>query len=257
MPEITFASKDAIPEGLREFAAEKDGKWSVAVAPAQKFNEFRDNNIKYLQERDTATAALGTYKQTFGDDPAKAADELRALREINQQVKDGKLKASGDIAAQVDERTKAAREQYEAQLRESGTREQTLAKERDSYRDKYRASVRDSSISAAVMAADSGINPAALADVMRRAADVFVVEDDGKLVAKKDNAVIYSADGSGGSMGVKEWLGKLLKEAPYLGKASAGGGGGSNGEMRGGMSKEKFDTLSPTDRLNAHWNNQK
>lgn len=254
MPKLTFASKDAIPEGLGEFATEDNGKYVVEVSPTTKLNEFRDNNVKYLRERDEAVAKLTTYTKTFGEDIAAVSAELTDLRATSQLVKDGKLKASGDIATEVENRTKAAREAYEAQAREASQREQALKSERDAFANKYRASVRDSAISAAVLAADSGVNPQALADVMRRAGDVFHVEEDGKLVPKKDGVVVYSADGSGGPMTVKEWMGSLLKEAPYLGKASAGGGSGPNGgEKRGGMPKEQFDKLAPVERLNSHW----
>ena len=56
----------------------------------------------------------------------------------------------------------------EAQAREASQREQALKSERDAFANKYRASVRDSAISAAVLAADSGVNPQALADVIVR-----------------------------------------------------------------------------------------
>lgn len=254
MPKLSFATQDAVPEGLREFAAQEDGKFVVDVAPASKLAEFRDNNVKFLRERDEAAAALTTYRNTFGEDVAKSAAELAELRATAQQVKDGKLKLTGDIAAEVENRTKSAREQWETQLREQAAKRAEAEKLAEGYANKYRASVRDGAITQAVMAADSGVNPQALSDIMARAASIFSVDDNGEMVAKKNGAVLYGADGTK-SMTVKEWLGSVLKEAPYLGKSSAGGGGGVSGDAKyGGLSKEQFDKLSPADRLAKAWN---
>ena len=91
MPKLTFASKDAIPEGLGEFATEDNGKYVVEVSPTTKLNEFRDNNVKYLRERDEAVAKLTTYTKTFGEDIAAVSAELTDLRATSQLVKDGKF----------------------------------------------------------------------------------------------------------------------------------------------------------------------
>ena len=44
MTVITYESKEAIPEGLAEFAKEEDGVYSVNVVARTKLEEFRDNN---------------------------------------------------------------------------------------------------------------------------------------------------------------------------------------------------------------------
>lgn len=254
MPKMTFDTLDAIPEGLREHAASEGGKFTVDVSPTAKLTEFRDNNVKFLRERDEAQAKLKAYSTAFGDDIAKATTELSELRGISQQVTDGKLKASGDIATEVEKRVKEARTQFETQLRESGQRLAEAEAKATLNANKYRGSVRDNAISAAVMAADSGVNPQALADIVARAEKVFVVEDDGRLTAMQNGEKWYGADGAS-TVSVKEWMGHLLKEAPYLGKASAGGGGSERGQGRiKGYSDAAVDAMTPEQRLDAHWN---
>lgn len=245
---ITYSARADIPEDLAEFVKEVDGKFTVDVGPKAKIAEFRDNNIALKQERDALKSKLEVFSK-LGDDPTKLVDELKTLREVDQLVKDGKLKGSDAITAEVDKRLKEARESYEAQIRDLtnkvGASEQKAAQADQ----KWRGSVLDQRITNAVLAEDSNVNPATLPDILARARNIYTVTDDGKLVPKQGDAVVYGADGD--PMQPKEWLTKVLTEAPYLGKSSAGGGadGGTGGKEFGGLSQEAFSKLSPEERI--------
>ena len=123
MPDITYESEDSIPEGLKEFAKEVEGKFVVNVAPQAKLQEFRDNNIDLMKRNTTLEEDNGRYSKVFGD---KSVDEFQAeytnLVDLAQQVEDGKLKKSDAVQREVENRLTAAKEASQAQLAEFGRR---------------------------------------------------------------------------------------------------------------------------------------
>lgn len=245
---ITYSARGDVPEDLADFVKEDNGKFVVDVGPKAKITEFRDNNIALKQERDALKAKLEVFGK-LGDDPAKLQDELKALREVDQLVKDGKLKGNDAISAEVERRLKETRESHEAQIRDLTNKVGAAEQKAVQADQKWRVSVLDQRITNAVLADDSNVNPATLPDVLARARNIYTVTDDGKLVPKQGDAVVYGANGD--PMQPKEWLTKVLAEAPYLGKTSAGGGadGGTGGKELGGMSQEAFNNLSPEERI--------
>lgn len=252
MPDIFYDSQESIPEGLREHAVKgDDGKFKVAVAPAAKVTEFRDNNVALLQERDSLKAALEGYTSVVGDDLDGFKTNLAELREVHQQVKDGTLKGSTAIQAEVDTRVKSVREGFETQLQEAANKVKEASARGDKFEGLFKQSVRDQAITNAVVAQDSGANPQALPDLLARAATIFSVNDDGKLIPKKGETVIYGSDGAT-PMTPTEWLAKELETSPYLRKPSAGGGatgGTDKAEQYGGLSEKEFLALSPQRRM--------
>lgn len=259
MPDIFFASKEEAPDGLRETLIDSgDGRFKINVVPNSKLVEFRDNNTNLLKERDTLKATVDKYAPVIGDDPEAFLTEVVGLRTTQQQVNDGKLKGTEDIQKTVDGRVSALEDGYKSQLSEAATKIQNLTEYGQSMTSKYQSSVRDREITNAVLAEDSGANPQALPDILQRAQALFHVEDDGSLTPKQGDTIIYGADASS-PMTPNEWLGKLLETAPYLGKASAGGGaaGERGGEKFGGMSEKDFNAMTPQQRLARHRQGQK
>lgn len=252
MPTITYESKDAIPEGLGDGAKEVDGKWAVDVVPKSKVDEFRDNNIKIAKERDALNELVNQVKKVAGDDLGELDNELARLRAVDQQVKDGTLKGSNAVTAEVEQRLKGAKEEYERQIMTKAQEAKAAADERDAYKSRFQRSVIDRQVTQAVLAADSYVNPEAMPDIMARAYALYEVDGD-KLIAKRDGAVVYGADGAT-PLQPKEWLSKLVEEAPYLARPSHGGGaaGDSKKGVPGGMSKDDFAKLSPQDRIRLH-----
>lgn len=252
MPEIKFKTKDAFPEGLRELAVEKDGEFVVDVVPKSKLDEFRNNNITLSQENVGLKNKVEALSTIVGDDPEKFKSELSDLRTVSQQVKDGKLKGSTEITAELERRTAEMKNGYETQLRELGGKLQTSEKAFGDLKTEFDRSKIDQLVTSAVLAEDSGINPAALHDVLTRAHGVYRVNKDGKVVAMQGDTVIYGADGVT-PLPPKEWLGKVIAEAPYLAKSSAGGGAnGGNVSKDGGFNSPEFQKLPPAERIKRY-----
>lgn len=250
MPDVIFTALEQIPEGLREDAKQVDGKFVVNLVPAKKLTEFRDNNINLSRERDELKSKYEAVIPLIGDDPTKFATELNELRSTAQLVKDGKLKGSEAIQAEVENRIKTQRETLEGQLREAGQKLQATDSDRNQWKTKYEKSVLHQKITNAVIGKDSVANPEALPDILARAEQLFVVQPDGNIVPKKGDTIIYGSDGAS-PMSPTEWLTKLVSESPYLGKSSAGGGanGGRDGGNKFGMTDEAFQKLPPQERI--------
>jgi len=251
MPDIKFTTKESIPEGLREHAKEADGGFVVSVVPKVKLDEFRDNNLTIARERDALKDKVAVYAELLGDDTGKARELVGTLKATHQQVADGKLKGSEAIEAEVNRRVAETKSHFEGQLAAAGTRLTEANARAADFERRFKLSTVDREITNAVLHPESGVNPAALPDILSRAYAFYTVQDDGRLVAKQGDNVIYGADGVT-PMPPKEWLGKVLETAPYLGKQSAGGGasgGGGGKSALGGLSQTEFDKLPAVERL--------
>ena len=249
MPDVKFKTLDEVPEGLKEHVKQVEGSFVVNVVPKVKLDEFRETNISLAQERDTLKTKVQGLSEIVGEDPDTFKTELEELRQTNQLVKDGKLKGSDAVENAVKERLENVKSSYESQLGELGKKLEAANQRGNDFENRFKRSQIDREITNAVLAKDSGVNPQALPDILTRAYGVYKVKDDGSLVAMKGDAVIYGSDGAT-PMSPKEWLTKLLVEAPYLGLSSNGGGAfGDRGDVIAGMSTEEFNKLDPATRI--------
>lgn len=249
MPDMIFKTKEEIPAGLQEYAAEKDGAFVVDVAPGVKLKEFRDNNVKYLGERDGYKNKVTAYVAAVGDNLETITAELAELRAIKQKVDDGKLAAPDKIEAAIASRVKASEDGFKAQIAEANTKLSNVTTKAGEYKSKFARAVLRQEITNVVLASDSGANPEALADILACAEQDFEVQDDSKLVRMKNGAVHYGQDGATAEP-PKEWLAGLLKQKTYFQKPSAGGGAtGGTGTGNFGMSQAEFDKLPPGVRM--------
>lgn len=249
MPEIFFDALDKVPEGLREHAKEVDGKVVVNVVAKVKVDEFRENNVKLAQQRDELDAAVQRAKAILGDDFDAAAQEIDGVRQIAKRVKDGELVENKGLEEALAERTKQMREGYEVQIR-------TLSGEVGAWKQKaagseqrWKKGIVDRAVTDAALDEKLGVNPKALPDIISRAHNFFVVDDNDKLIPKQGDAIVYGADGTT-PMSVSEWLGKLREDTPFFFKGSGGGGAGGSADPKyGGMAKQDFDKLSGKQKL--------
>lgn len=249
MPEITYKTKAEIPEEFQSEAKEVNGTFTVNVVLKSKVDEFRDRNVTVMQERDALKNKLDAFVAVAGDDPAKFKGELDGLRATDQQVKDGKLTSSKDIEAAVAARVQEAKAAYEAQLRTLANERDVAVRDRDTSNTKFKRSIIDREFTNAALAPDSGINPVALPDILARVHAVYQVGEGDKLVPKTGDTIIYGSDGVS-PMSPKEWLKKLVQDAPHFAKPTSGGGATGGGKPEfGGLSQEAFLKLSPTERM--------
>lgn len=249
MPEISFDTLDAIPEGLRENASQKDGKFTINVVLKSKLDEFRDNNTTLAQERDALKATTTALTAIVGDDVAAFTTSYEDMKKTAQQVADGKLKGSEAIETEVNNRVSGMKSDYERQLQAAGVETKNWKDKAEASETKFKRSLIDRGVTNAVLAETSGALPGALTDILTRAYGIFAVDDKGGLIAKDGEATIYGNDGAT-PMTPAEWLEKLKEQAPYFFKNSQGGGAsGSDNKIPGGMSSEDFSKLSGAQQL--------
>lgn len=250
MPELLFDSLDAVPEGLREVAVQEGEKVKVNVVPKVRLDEFRENNVKLVKERDDLSSRVGKVKTVLGTEDLDAfAKELGDLRSVASRVKDGQLVENKGLEEALSERTRQMRESYDSEV-------QKAAKEAAGWRDKFtttsnklRQTYIDRALTDVVLDETNGLEPKALIDIVARAARVFEVGEDGKLTPKNGDAVVYGADGVT-PMTPKEWVLKLKEEAPYFFKGSNGGGAGGGDQKKvGGYSAAELAKMTPEMRL--------
>ncbi len=271
MYKVKFKTKDEAPKELHDFlkeTAEKDG-FEVNLAPASKVDEFRQNNIKVSQDNDALKATLKPFAELAGktedgkDRPiTDLLKDIEVWKKTAQQVKDGTLKGSDVIDKEVDARTGAMKTAYEDQIGK-------LAKESGDWKTKYEAAVVasnmksiDSAIAQAAALPAVGLNMDALPDVLRRAREEWVVENDA-LVAKKNGVVLRGEDGVS-PLTVEEWFKGLRKSSGYYFKGSqgggAGGGDGGSTDVGGNLTQADLAKMTPMERLqyaNEHGTPQK
>lgn len=238
MTELVYEASDAVPEGLREFATEKDGKFIVAVAPKvrvdelkTKVDEFRTNNIKAKEERDALKAErdglverVGKYASVIGEDFDAFVTDLGGLRETKKLVDDGKLVASSSLEEALNQRTNDMRKDYETKLVAATKDVEKWQSEATKLAQKYNSSTVERAIRDAIIDPAVGARADATPDILKRAMEIFTLDEGGAVVPMKDGKVVYGADAN--PMTPKEYLTKLREEAPYFFMDSSGGGAG-------------------------------
>lgn len=253
MAEIAYESRDAVPEAFRDIAAEKDGRFVIDVVSKSDLAQFRENNIKLSQERDTFQSTLANLYTELGMDPDKRDDFLQSykdLKKIKQQVDDGKLVADTTLDEALATRTSEMQRQHQQQVE---AQRKAIA-EREAEINNLKAGLTKAAIDREVITAinneKSGALSSATTHILREAYDVFRPMDGGRLVPfDNEGKIMYGADGST-PMTPLEWLGKLREHSPFFFKGSTGGGaaGGDGGSKR--LTPAEFAAMSPQEKMN-------
>jgi hypothetical protein len=255
---LKYATKDEIPEELRDAAkeiteGEEKGRFTVSVVSKSKVDEFRDRNIETSKKLEESVESISKFKSVLGEDIdlEAFATELAELRETKRRVDDGKIKDESQIDALVKERTEAMRTKHGEELQQRALELAKLKNEANEYKALFKRTFIDRAVSEAVTLEDLGVHPAAIADVTKRAYEIFNVQDDNSLLPKKNGNTVWGEDGVT-PMTVREWIDTTLrKEVPYYFKPSNGGGsGGGNGsDGQGGLSAEDLSKMTPRQKL--------
>jgi len=253
MAEIAYESREAVPEAFRDVATEKDGRYVIDVVNKADLNQFRENNIKLSQQRDTLQADIAGLYTDLGMDPEKREDwveNYRALKKIKQQVDDGKLVADTTLdealASRTGEMQRQHAQQVEAQRKAIGEREAEI----NTLKAQLNKAAIDREVITAINNEKSGALTSATTHILREAYDVFRPMDGGRLVPfDAEGKIMYGADGST-PMTPLEWLTKLREQSPFFFKGSVGGGasGGDNKSTR--LTPAEFAAMSPQEKMN-------
>jgi hypothetical protein len=251
MPDIVFASKDALPEELHPFLKEADGgKFVINLVPNEKLKEFRETNITVSRERDTLKQTLEKVNAIFPEfDPEKVTTEVTELRGIAKRVKDGSLKENSQIEDALKARTDEMKRSYEDQLKAAGVTLKSTGDENTALKLRIQRQAVRQAILAVAHDEKSGVQSSAIDDIVQRAYGVFAVDDDEKLTPKQGDAVLYGANGTT-PMTPFEWVASLKDKSQHLFKQSNGGGGvGDPARKFGGFSVDEIQKMSPEEKL--------
>jgi hypothetical protein len=251
MPSITYATKEEIPEGLRDFAkenTEEAGGFIVKVVAEAKLDEFREKNISLSQQIETMGPVLARIKAIAGDDFDAFETDVNGLRDIKRRVDDGELKTNDQIEQAVADRIKAVKDGYEQN--EKAERQKRVDAENKALTLQQRLDQTEirHGITSVVIHPESGVRTEALPDILERAYRLFKMVD-GKPVPMNGEATIYGANGAD-PMSYVEWIVKLRDEAPHFFKGNAGGGAdGNSSKKSGGFTQAEIDKMSPQQKL--------
>lgn len=248
MPIMQFETKEAIPTDLHGDVTETaDGKFEVNLSLTSKVTEFRDNNLALSEERDTLKASNRTYEDIVGDDVTKFTDSLDKYKATQQAVDDGTLTENTDIEEAITTRVASMKTGYEDQLKDSASEVAQLKTTVGNLHTKINGNIIGTAVQRVVNKAESGIQVSAISDLTFRAMKRFAVED-GKLIARQGDAIIYGTDGATPQTPA-EWIDTLKKSDPHLFITSNGGGGGQGSAKLGGMNEEDYKKLSAREKL--------
>lgn len=198
-----------IPEGLRGYYTEKEGKLhfdTQEIVPKAKLHEFMNNN-RDLNAR--VRALTESQKSYEGIDP----EEARKALEEQRKIKEKKLIDAGKIDEIISQRTERLKAEYQKQL-------QDLSAKYESTHSKLSGLLVDNAIRNAAISA--GVHEDALDDVERAGREVFRLVGDEALPMDGDR-VIYGKDGKT-PLTVTEWLEEKAPKKAHWFKQTIGGG---------------------------------
>jgi hypothetical protein len=240
MAHLILDDLNGLSEQLQaEYEKKDDGKYHLKVEGElpevkelkAKLTEFRDNNIKYMKERDALDEKL---KSFAGVDP----EEYKKTKARIEELERSGVKDTGDFEIKMQEAVKAQVEPLHRQLAEM---------QQDKEKATLALKTRDLEASLRSVATKVGVAESAVDDFVSRGARVYNL--DGKPV--KGDETIWSEKNPAEPMPMTEWAEKLAGEAPHLFKKNSGGGSG--GERGGGGAAGRIanDPISIGDNLEA------
>ncbi len=238
LPEtVTKEEFEKLPEVVRDHYKENEGKFHLSLVPKQRLDEFRQNNINLLKERDDLKVLADQYKDL---DPAKAREALAKLKKLDEK----NLLDEGKVEELFTQRTGAMKNDYEGKLA-------TEKKRGDNAEARLSELLIDSELRNTAIKPEVGARPTALTDITLRAKSVWTIKE-GKAVAMKDGNVLYGKDGN--PLTMNEWLVTLRAEAPHLFADSTGGGANNDkgGGSPGGKERSKMTTSEKVAYIAKH-----
>ncbi len=194
-----------------------------------KIGEFRGNNIELKQQLEKLQGDVDKFK---GIDPKKYKDALAELTSFKEK----NLIEAGKIDEVVHQRTEQMRSDLNGQITALTAR----AEKAEGLTKQFKGQLDSSLIETQITSAISGVGAVrkgAIADVIGRARALWVVNEQGQLVAMKGSEAVYGKSGDK-PLTPTEWAQSLMQEAPFLFEPAQGGGaGGSKREGGSGDTK--------------------
>jgi hypothetical protein len=232
MPKLkrTYATKEEIDETFLPFYEEKDGKWQLSVeieglVPAARLDEMRETNIRERREHEAAL-------KKFDDIDV---EEYQTLKGRAKELDEHKLIKKGDVDA-------AVRARVEDELKPFRQKESEWKQTESKLKSRLaRAIIESTAVAAAI---PLGLKKGAAQDLIRRATEIFRLNDDGEVQA-------FEADGT-----AKHYLGdpytieqfvkdiSTAEDGKHLFEDNSGGGGDPR-KAGGGAIDGKINPWAP------------
>jgi len=218
-----------------------DGKFYLQteedVDAKKKLQEFRDNNIKLMKEKDELESKL----KSIGD-PVKIEEMKRKL----QQIEDKKMIEMGKLDELVDQKVARMKADFETQITKMTEALDTKDKDLVTVNEQLSSVLIDSEITKAVTSV-GGVRKDAMQDILARGRRVWRLEE-GKPVPKEGDKLLYGKDGKQ-AMTFDEWAHILADTAPFLFEGSGGSGATGNQQVKVPTGKVDWTKIPPNERL--------
>lgn len=228
---------DAGDKGGAAGGAESTVAEQIAAAVAKEVSGLKAKNAELIAKNKGLSETMAQFD---GIDPVKTKEMLKHF----DNSEEARLMAEGKIDEVIAKRTAKRDEEIARQLAEKDG-EVTKAKE---YASRFNMRVLHNEIRAS---APPDLHPSALEDVLRHAAEMFSLDEEGNVVPKdgalgKNGKAPYSP---------KEWFEDTRGTHPHRFANGNSGSSGFQGAGKGGaktISRDKFMSMSPAEQKASH-----
>lgn len=214
----------------------------VEEAVAKATEGLKKNRDELLEEKKGLATKVKEFEtQWSGLDP----EHVKNLVERMKNDEETKLIAEGKIDEVITRRTEALANDYTSQIKSRDEKIGEFEAENNALKTQISDLVIGQNVSTA--AAELGIVPTALEDVIFRAKGRFQLDENGKPIARDESGAMLMGKNGKDPLSVGEWLEGMREKAPHWFPAPSGGGAG--GGNRGGSGGNAF-TISRADARN-------
>jgi hypothetical protein len=238
-PVVTKEEFEKLPDAIKSEYKIQGEDYHLDIpegfVPKSKLDEFRNNNVSLMKERDQL-------KSKYGDIDADAAREALKMK---QELEEKKLIASGDVDKVVEQRVSKMRDEHKKER-------DRLDAELAAKNSRLSELLIDNQIKDVALKPEIGVLPKAITTVVKLAKDVWTLDKDGKPVAMNGDQAIYGKDGTPITMA--EWIANLKTEHDYLFGQPVGGGANSGSSGTPGTKKKRSEmtVTEKTDFITKH-----
>ena len=172
-------------------------------------------------------------------------ENVKALMNRAANDEETRLIAEGKMDEVINRRTERLRKDNEKKVEELNSRLNVAEQKSNRFKDKVLSgAVRDEALKA-------GILPEAMDDIVLRARQLFVLNDEGEVQAMDGEEVVFGKDGKS-PLSLSEWLEDTREKAPHLWPRASG----SNGSGGSGLkAKKPFKELTEAEKVELYTRN--
>jgi len=223
VPEIT-----SVEASLQSLYTKTDTGYVLDVDQGDyknKLDEFRNNNIQYQKDKQTALDNLEKYKDVD-------IDKYNSFLKTADDLENNNLIKKGDYDILLKKETDKIKTEYDGKINVLETGKQESDNKTLAYKSKLDNLAINDVINKAVV--EAGVpKKGALADIISRARQVWSVNENGIHVAKEGDTLLFGKDGKA-HLTAEEWAKDLMtNKAPHLFEQNSGGGAPGSGNSGG------------------------